>query len=84
MALANVSSSRAARCGQHTVVGSMTVLLALFGNMPGEGCREPYFLYKPTAPRFRGELPGVGGWQRLHPSILNVIGASGSRREEVM
>lgn len=38
-------------------VGSMTVLLALLGNMPGEVCRDPHLLDNPTSPRLSVELP---------------------------
>src|SRR4030095_4848348 len=43
--------------GQNTVVGSMTVLLALLRNMPRRVCLDPHFCYKLPGPRFGGELP---------------------------
>src|SRR5712692_6984852 len=49
-----------ARLGQHTVVGSMTVLLVVLGSMPRGVCLDPRFLYKYTSPRLNAELPGKG------------------------
>src|SRR5262249_1517377 len=46
-----------ARLGQNTVVGSMTVLLALLGNRPRGVCLDPLLRYKFPFPRFSGELP---------------------------
>lgn len=55
--------------GQNTVVGSMTVLLALLGNMPRGVCLAPHFCYKLPGPRFSGELP-QGGYEMNMPGFM--------------
>src|SRR2546427_13300448 len=45
------------RLGQHVVVGSMMVLLALCGSMPRGVYLGPHFRYKCAAPRLSAELP---------------------------
>src|SRR5215470_5597738 len=42
--------------GQNTVVGSMTLLLAMRGNMTTRSMSGPRLLYNVTAPRLGGEL----------------------------
>src|SRR5215470_5450907 len=44
--------------GQNTVVGSMTLLLAMRGNMTTRSMSGPRLLYNVTAPRLGGELSG--------------------------
>src|SRR5215470_9293623 len=43
--------------GQHVVVGSMMVLLALCGSMPRGVYLAPHFRYKCASPRLSAELP---------------------------
>src|SRR5215510_15708765 len=53
------------RLGQNTVVGSMTSLLALLGNMPREVCLAPRFYYKVLSPRLSAELPVPDGPHKI-------------------
>src|SRR2546427_3067417 len=49
------------RLGQHVVVGSMMVLLALCGSMPRGVYLGPHFRYKCASPRLSAELPNTHG-----------------------